>query len=252
VRRACSRALAIVVATAALAAVPLRAQVPGSDLDSIETAVDSIESFVERRIPPHAALERFRADEDFDYGIEHREPSSLWDAIRRAISRWLRGLLGSKGGNTAVTVTFYVLIAIIVVFVIVKLLDADTRSLFFHRRKEEAAGDLAGDVDVHAIDYPGRIGHAVAAGDFRMAVRLHYLRLLRDLSESGAITWRAGKTDAEYGVELGTSPLRSGFERASLLFEYVWYGDFPIDRQSYERIAEVIDRVSARGVERAR
>jgi hypothetical protein len=253
---------AIIAGAILFAATQARAQTDGY-LDSIETFLDTSKAVpedarpsapatlrldtahVERRVVPAALLARFREDEDFDYGRIHREPVSLWDAIMRRISKWFRDMLGDDGVVTFWEIVAYVILGASLIFVAIKLSDADARALFFRKKKESDGDTTLVEEDVHGIDYPSQIERAVAAGDLRLAVRLHYLRLLRDLSERGAIAWRPEKTDADYARELRDTPLRSSFERASLLFEYVWYGDFPIDRASYERLAAVIDRAGA-------
>lgn len=255
----------VLAAAFLLAAGDVRAQ-DDSYLDSLETYVDSAAmdvappmdtapaapavlrldtSHVDRDVPSAAVLARLREDDDFDYGKSYREPESITDAILRWISNWFRDMLGADGVMTFWDIVAYVILGASIIFVAFKLSNADTRALFF-RRKDLSDGDMALlEEDVRGIDYPTQIERAIAAGDLRLAVRLHYLRLLRDLSERGSIVWRHDKTDAEYARELRGTPMQRDFDRAALLFEYVWYGDFPIDLPAYEKVAIAIDRVAA-------
>jgi hypothetical protein len=199
---------------------------------------------VDLRVVPRGAIDRFRGESDFDYGRQLEAPESLWNVIMRKIAQWMRDLMGADGVTTFWDVVTYVIVGAALLFVVLRLLDADTRSLFFRSKKAETAGAAEIDEDVRTIDFHEQIARALATGDFRLAVRLHYLRLLRDLDARGTIAWRRDKTDGDYLREVGDAPMRSGFERATLLFEYVWYGDFPIDRRLYDQIAAVIDRIA--------
>lgn len=201
-------------------------------------------SRISARMPSSTTFDRLRRDDAFDYGREYREPDSWFDRLQEWVLRWLRELLGVKGADTVGSILLYALLGAAVVFVVMKMMGENMRSLFFRRKKERGSASAI-DEDVHGIDFADRIARAVSSGDYRLAVRLHFLRLLRDLSDSAAIAWRQSKTNHDYLVELEEPSLRMGFERAALMFEYVWYGDFPVDRESYERIASAIDRVAA-------
>lgn len=225
-----------------IAAADARQPAPPRDTPSTRAARVRFDSGpVVRRLPSSESLERFRDDGDFDYGRSYRAPETILDIIRRAIAEWFRRLITADGSSTVWEIVTYVILGLSIVFVTMKMIGVDTRALFF-RTKEEGADGAIIEEDIRAIDYPTQIERALAAGDQRLAVRLHYLRLLRDLTGTGAIAWRPDKTDHDYVRELAGSPLRPAFERATLLFAYVWYGDFPIDRASYERIAGVIER----------
>lgn len=244
-------------------AAELRAQ-PEEHLDSLEqllekgasdemasppapTAVLRVDtSRVERRVPSAALLSRYREDDDFDYGSAYREPESLFDALWRAITNWFRDLLGADGVVTFWDIVFYTLLGAALIFVTLKLIGADTRGLFFGAKRDSGDGVTLLEEDIHGIDFEAQIERARSSGDLRSAVRLHYLRLLRNLTDAGAIAWRAEKTDADYARELRDTSLHAGFERAALLYEYVWYGDFPIDVASYQKIAAVVDAVAVR------
>lgn len=213
-------------------------------LDSVRAPWDSSE--ISLRLPQQSRVDELRADDEFDYGAVYRQPESLWTVVMRAIAEWFRRLVGSNQA-TVWDIVGYIVLGAAIILVAMKLYGVDIARVFFRSRTEADASDAATAEDVHGIDYDARITAALDAEDFRMAVRLHYLRALRDLSDAGAIVWRRNKTDSDYVRELAGSPQQSDFERAALLFEYVWYGGFPIDRDGYQRIAAAIDRVAVPG-----
>jgi hypothetical protein len=229
----------IALVVAATLASSARAQDSGATRPS---AVRFDTSTIEVALPPPGAIERYRDDDAFDYGSIYRETESPFARILRAIREWFADRLDSTS-STFWDVVGYVIVGLSLAFVVFKLIGANPRTLFFRTRKGMPIA-LEGDEDVHTIDYASRIAAALGDGDYRGAIRLHFLRLLRDLSESGAIKWRQWKTDLDYRRELADTPLASRFDSAANFFEYVWYGDFPIDLAGYERMSVIIDSVA--------
>ena len=74
---------------------------------------------------------------------------------------------------------------------------------------------------------------AVLAGDYALAVRLHYLAVLKKLSLNKHIKWKREKTNGEYLRELQGSPLFPGIMEATLIFERVWYGKATLNLEAY-------------------
>ena len=68
------------------------------------------------------------------------------------------------------------------------------------------------------------IREATRRGDYRAAVRLYYLDVLKALSARELVRWKRDKTNGEYLRELGAHPLRPAFERATRIYERAWYG----------------------------
>lgn len=77
---------------------------------------------------------------------------------------------------------------------------------------------------------------AVTERNFRLAVRLLYLQTLKRLTDAGWIAYKPDKTNQQYVYELTSSPLQADFERLTRQFEFVWYGDFPINEARFEAI----------------
>jgi hypothetical protein len=67
-------------------------------------------------------------------------------------------------------------------------------------------------------------------------VRLLYLRCLKQLSDAKLISWQIDKTNATYLFELDDTGQRQKFGLLTRQFEYIWYGDFPIDPKIFGNI----------------
>lgn len=83
--------------------------------------------------------------------------------------------------------------------------------------------------DPNQIDYERRLNEARVNHDWRMLIRLLYLRFLYRLQNNGRIVWKPEKTNRDYVNEIADPELRQRFEQAALIFDYVWYGDFPAE-----------------------
>lgn len=85
-------------------------------------------------------------------------------------------------------------------------------------------------------DYSKLIAQATAKGNFRLAVRYHYLQTLQKLSSKGVIQFAADKTNYEYVRELSGKSYKSEFATLTLNYEYVWYGEFDVDEEKFKAI----------------
>ena len=91
--------------------------------------------------------------------------------------------------------------------------------------------------DIFAIQYQQEIDKALAQGNYRLAVRVHFLRLLRMLSDKNLIQYKQEKTNLDYLMELSSKTWYAEFFRLTRHFEYSWYGHFEVEEQTYRVIA---------------
>ena len=72
--------------------------------------------------------------------------------------------------------------------------------------------------------------------NYRLALRYHYLELLKTLADKDIIEWNKNKTNSEIVHELRDRPFRDRFRSIALLFEYVWYGEFEISKTKFDEV----------------
>ena len=69
---------------------------------------------------------------------------------------------------------------------------------------------------------------AMDAGDFRAAVRIYFVHIMKKLREKGLVEWHRNKTNSIYLTELNGTPYYKGFRETAGIYERVWYGErFP-------------------------
>ena len=91
--------------------------------------------------------------------------------------------------------------------------------------------------------WPERVGFgAAAAGNFRLAIRLMFLRSLKNMSEKNIIRYKQDKTNFDYLVELHPTTYYNNFFKVTRSYEYSWYGQFPVSEDAYRIIRNDFDQ----------
>ncbi len=80
------------------------------------------------------------------------------------------------------------------------------------------------------------IAEAVMKGNYRLAVRYWYLKTLHLLHEKNLLQMAQDKTNYQYVNELKDADLRNRFAGITLNYEYVWYGEFEVDKLLYTKL----------------
>jgi hypothetical protein len=77
---------------------------------------------------------------------------------------------------------------------------------------------------------------ALEQRNYREAVRVYYVFILRELAEKDLIRWRKNKTNRDYLSELQPTAHYTVFRELTLLFDRIWYGDTRFEESDYTRI----------------
>jgi hypothetical protein len=76
---------------------------------------------------------------------------------------------------------------------------------------------------------------AYAAGDLRMAMRYLFLKTLQKLNDRELIRFAVDKTNTAYARELPAAK-RNEFASLALYYEYIWYGNIAVQKQTFDGI----------------
>lgn len=88
------------------------------------------------------------------------------------------------------------------------------------------------DEDISQMNFDELISAAIASKQFKLAIRYMYLKSLNLLSEKGLIELKNNKTNYQYLSEIRNEQIATAFRNTTSLFEWIWYGDFPVDEQT--------------------
>ena len=95
--------------------------------------------------------------------------------------------------------------------------------------------------DVNPIEIPltelqRLLQEALANGNYRGAVRIYFIFIIRDLAEKQWIDWEKEKTNFHYLKEMSGKKEFDDFNKSVSFFEFVWYGKREIDATKFEQI----------------
>jgi len=225
--------LIILIALAGAVRVPLRSEhvhrVSMEAFPADDTAVRV------RMVSAHT-IRRFNLDPDFQYDREN----TLYPAFLDYLEAKLREMLGGmfRGVNLsavwkAVEYAFYAFGAAIVVFAIVKFIGSDMRNIFFSSKKGAGRGGKPGAEDIHGMDFDLLISRSIDQGDYRLAVRFLYHKILKELAGRKLIAWRMDKPNLEYVNELARTPYAEEFAAITSAFDHLWYGKFSLSGDAF-------------------
>src|SRR5690606_30104880 len=176
-------------------------------------------------------ISEFKKDKAFEY-LAEIENDSWWTRFRRWLSlkyqQVMEWLFGDYTANRFVAALLlilpYILIAAIIgliVWLFIRLNpgpsligDPETGSVSFNAEEEI----------VRSQDISSLIESAIAAGDYRLAVRYYYLQLLKHLNDKGLINYEFQKTNAEYLDEIRDDTFKPKVKRLMRLYDFIWYG----------------------------
>lgn len=183
------------------------------------------------------AINDYLADSEFLYDRPQITSESIFYRLRRQLRNWLRDLFGDSDKKPWVDNLFYALAVIIIAFVIARLMGVQPQ-LFMSKKEQVSQEFIIGNENIHAIEFEKAIAKAEAKGDFRYAVRLHYLQLLKALADSGMIRWKPQKTNMQYVAEMSQTPFKDDFAALTRSFAYTWYGHFEVTPTVYGAFKE--------------
>jgi hypothetical protein len=79
--------------------------------------------------------------------------------------------------------------------------------------------------------------------DYKSAVRIYYLAVLKNFTSLGLIAWKKDKTNADYLAEMRLNTKFDHFKIATITYERVWYGDLEISQQDHDNLRPLFYRI---------
>ncbi|CAN5329857.1 hypothetical protein BH09BAC1_BH09BAC1_04690 [soil metagenome] len=105
-----------------------------------------------------------------------------------------------------------------------KIKDADGKALLLDDIED----------NLHESDLERALRQALENNDYRMAIRIYYLTIIKELSFLQWIQWKRDKTNGQYVREMNDRPNSGTFKQLTNAFERVWYSDENIVQRHYD------------------
>jgi hypothetical protein len=219
---------------------------PAAIVDSTDKVLYETSTVVPERSFDQERLAKAKENPDFNYDINRKleEPSWL-DKLMYRIIGFLINLLFNPTGS-AESIFFYIICILLVIGLIIVIMRMNSIGIFSRSNTQNKGGLDFSELteDINSIDFDKMIEEAVKTGMYRRAVRLYYLKSLKQLSDKSQIVWEINKTNRDYLYELRSPSLRTAFENITYVYEYVWYGNVEIDAEKFSKVRTTFNQFS--------
>jgi hypothetical protein len=138
-------------------------------------------------------------------------------------------LSSTKAYSTLLDILYYGLMVIAILLIIRGLIKADRRGLLFGKVNSNELHIIESEEDISKINFDELIAKALESKQYKLAVRYLFLKSLKILSEKGLIELKNNKTNYQYLTEIKNNQIADAFQVTTNRFEWIWYGDFPVD-----------------------
>lgn len=212
---------------------------------------DSVQSTQEIRYDQDSKLEPVSFDEkeiddlrsakEFEY-VEQLEQDSWWTRFKRWLDDKIKALLhwmfGDYKANSFVVMLLkalpYILLAGLIGLIIWLFTKLNPGSNFLEEAEAPRVFNSEEEEIIHSKNIDQLIQDALKNGQFRLAIRFYYLKLLQLMDEAGFIEYQFQKTNEDYSSEIRSEDLQLHFKKISRIYDYIWYGDFRITEEEFQ------------------
>ncbi len=193
-----------------------------------------------------AMLTALRANEDFDYAREMVQSNfSVGQWLGSQLSNMFNSVFGSRFYNDNETL-IWTLVGLGCIAGVAALIVRFRPVLFGSSGRKTPVGYEVMEDTIYGVDFPAEIAAAIEREDWRGAVRMTYLYVLKQLEDDGRIIWKPSKTPTQYVAEVATTD----FHDFSNIFLRVRYGNFPATRDTVDEMTRIGGNIVGKALER--
>ena len=183
------------------------------------------------------SIKNWRNSKDYAYTkyldslLKNIKPKEVKEPTRPRRS-FLSGLFNSD----IVTVLLWTLAIGFVLFILYRFFLAEGAFKRRSKSAKNAEAKVEEEIITKESDFEALIRQAIQSSKYRQAVRYQYLRTLHLLAGKNMLALARDKTNFQYVSEISNRNHKQPFAALTLNYEYVWYGEFEIDKNIYEKI----------------
>lgn len=195
---------------------------------------------IESRPLPEDYLNELREDARFNYEVDTAQYPQPWDWLTEFIAGLFEKLFQVTPSTETVENFIIGAAIVLVLYATYRLFRAEKNRFFVKSNEAPQSAKVLGEEDLKHIDLNAEIARAREAENWRLLIRLEYLRTLKMLAQKRYLKLDTGKTNYDYYYEIGNSEILHLFKQLSHVFEYTWYGNYRADREMAERCSDYI------------
>jgi hypothetical protein len=184
------------------------------------------------RKPSQESINKFKKDKEFNY-TEAEGPSNLLELLSAWINEQIMKLIQSKGFGIFQEYLSYFIAAAALLIVIIILSKNKLGNIVYGIKDADFTTFRETCEDINKIDFDALISSSLINKEFKIAARYYYLKSLKLLSDNKFIDWQINKTNKQYVYEILNAELKKSFQELTSIFEWIWYGDYPLEESSF-------------------
>lgn len=192
-----------------------------------------------------AIKERYKGD-DFNYSINDTGGINLLQRVLQKFFGWLSDVFGFDIdfiNYKTLEYIVYVFLGLAALYLIVKFLMQSPINSVFKTETQDIDNFKYVEENIKEVNFDTLITDALKDNNYRLATRYLYLKSLKLLTNKNIIEWHYDKTNSDYINEITNENTKNIFKRISYIYDYVWYGEFPIDEAIYEKNQSDFDKL---------
>lgn len=145
---------------------------------------------------------------------------------------WIEAIFKFFGSEEFKYFSWGLIICILLYFIYLFLKNHGIK-IFAAKPRQVAVEQTELSNDIFEIDFNTEIEKYIQLQNFSLATRLLFLQLLRRLSEKELIEYAPDKTNFDYLMQLSNKPLFNDFSALVKYYEYIFYGNFPVNANQF-------------------
>ncbi len=146
------------------------------------------------------------------------------------------GIIGSFLSSAFIQVLLWALAVFFILFILYRLFLTEGVFKRESRNGKQATPLVEEEIITHESDFDNLILQALHSNNYRQAIRYQYLRTLHKLADKNYVELAKDKTNFQYVHEIRNPVFQNDFASLTLNYEYVWYGEFMIDKNAYQKL----------------
>lgn len=93
-------------------------------------------------------------------------------------------------------------------------------------------------------DLASLLNRALEDKDYRLAIRIQFLMLIKLLQDDDRIIWKKEKTNFDYYFEIKENNIKEIFRSIVLTFERIWYANYKASNKTFQQISTQYSKIN--------
>lgn len=187
-------------------------------------------------------------EDEFIYEQKVSE-TNWWERFKEWLSDFFKRLFNFSDDTVSMNFVdslikvLAVLLLIFVIYLIVKsIMNGEGQWIFGKSSDKKVINYEEIEKNIHLVDFEKLIKETLKSGEKRLSIRYYYLWLLKKMAEKNIIEWDVEKTNTDYLYEIQNPVFKAKFEYVSYLYNYIWYGEFNLDNETFEKAKAAFEK----------